>query len=181
MNYKKELAYYYFPKEFNIDNLKKLAKHRNISIIFGFNDHSQKEFLETIEFCKKWKISFYLINDFKMAIKYGAKGVFLNSDFKRQIFRGITFKNIEVIGSAHNQLEYFLKNRQMCGKLTLSPIFKNIKYSYNKILNVVRFNLICYSWKINLIALGGINSKSLKKISMTRAKGVGFREFIKEL
>jgi len=27
--------------------------------------------------------------------------------------------------------------------------------------------------------LGGINSKNLKKINMTRVKGVGFREFIK--
>jgi thiamine monophosphate synthase len=181
MNYKKELAYYYFPKEFKIDNLKKLVKHRNISIIFGFNDHSQKVFFKNIEFCKKWKISFYLINDFKMALKYGAKGVFLNSDFKRQIFRGVTFKNIEIIGSAHNQLEYFLKNRQMCSKLTLSPIFKNIKYSHNKILNVVRFNLICYSWRIKLIALGGINFKNLKKIKLTKVEGIGFREFINEI
>jgi thiamine monophosphate synthase len=46
---------------------------------------------------------------------------------------------------------------------------------------VVRFNLICYSWRINLIALGGINSKSLKKIKITGVKGIGFREFIKEL
>ena len=117
MNYKKTLTYYYFPKEFNIDNLKKLIKYKNISIIFGFNNHSRNEFFETIAFCKKWRVNFYLINDFKMAIKYGAKGVFLNSDFKRQIFRGITFKNIEVIGSAHNQLEYFLKNRQEAVKL----------------------------------------------------------------
>jgi thiamine monophosphate synthase len=180
MNCKKTLEYYYFPKEFNIDNLKKLTKRRNISIILGFNNHSQNEFLETIKFCKKWRINFYLINDFKMVIKYGAKGVFLNSDFKRQIFRGVTFKNIEIIGSAHNQLEYFIKNRQMCSKLTLSPIFKNVKYSHNKILNVVRFNLICYSWKINLIALGGINSKNLKKIKMTGVRGIGFREFVKE-
>ena len=181
MNYKKTLTYYYFPKEFNIDNLKKLIKYKNISIIFGFNNHSRNEFFETIAFCKKWRVNFYLINDFKMAIKYGAKGVFLNSDFKRQVFKGVTLKNIDIIGSAHNQLEYFIKNRQMCSKLTLSPIFKNIKYSYNKILNVVRFNLICYSWKINLIALGGINYKNLKKINMTKVKGVGFREFIKEL
>jgi thiamine monophosphate synthase len=181
MNYKKELAYYYFPKEFNIDNLKKLIKYKNISVIFGFKNHSQKEFSETIEFCKKRKISFYLINDFKMAIKYGAKGVFLTSDFKRQIFRGVTLKNMDIIGSAHNQLEYFIKNRQMCSKLTLSPIFKNIKYSCNKILKVVRFNLICYGWKIKLIALGGINYKNLKKINMTKVKGIGFREFIKEL
>jgi thiamine monophosphate synthase len=116
-----------------------------------------------------------------MVIKYGAKGVFLNSDFKRQIFRGVTFKNIEIIGSAHNQFEYFIKKRQMCSKLTLSPIFKNIKYSCNKILKVVRFNLICYGWKIKLIALGGINYKNLKKINMTKVKGIGFREFIKEL
>lgn len=181
MNCKKTLEYYYFPKEFNIDNLKKLTKRRNISIILDFNNHSQNEFLETIKFCKKWRINFYLINNFKMVIKYGAKGVFLNSDFKRQIFRGVTFKNIEIIGSAHNQFEYFIKKRQMCSKLTLSPIFKNIKYSYNKILHVVRFNLICYSWRINLVALGGINSKSLKKIKITGAKGIGFREFIKEL
>jgi thiamine monophosphate synthase len=62
----------------------------------------------------------------------------------------------------------------------LSPIFYNKKYSYNKILGVIRFNLISQHWKTNICALGGVNLKNLSKIKMTTASSVAFVSLINE-
>ena len=89
--------------------------------------------------------------------------------------------NFKIIGGAHNQWEYFLKRRQGCKDIFFSPLFKNQKYSQNKILKICKFNLIANEWKCNLFALGGINSSNLKKVFMTKSKGIGFVSFINDL
>ena len=63
----------------------------------------------------------------------------------------------------------------------LSPIFKNLKYSTSKILTINKFNQISKDWKTNVYALSGINFENIKKIKMTKAKGVGFISLISDL
>jgi hypothetical protein len=63
----------------------------------------------------------------------------------------------------------------------LSPIFENMKYTKNKILNINRFNLIANKWETEVTALGGINYCNIKKIRMTKSKGVGFSRFIETI
>ena len=87
-------------------------------------------------------------------------------------------QRIEVIGSAHNQYEYFIKERQGCSTIFLSPIFYNKKYSLNKILYVHKFNLITLNWKKSIGALGGINFKNLKLIKLIRSKSIGIKSLI---
>jgi hypothetical protein len=70
--------------------------------------------------------------------------------------------------------------RQNCKTLMLSPIFYNNKYSLNKILTPVKFNLIALNWKIDLCALGGISNSNIKKIKITKAKSVGMKSWINE-
>ena len=58
---------------------------------------------------------------------------------------------------------------------------KNIyKYSYNKKLEVIKFNLLSKYWKINIIALGGIKSGNIKKISLTNTVGFGGISFFED-
>ena len=98
----------------------------------------------------------------------------LNSSYNNKI-------NFKIIGGAHNQWEYFLKKRQGCKDVFFSPLFQNKKYSQNKILKICKFNLIANEWKCNLFSLGGINSSNLKKVFMTKSKGIGFVSFINDL
>jgi len=56
----------------------------------------------------------------------------------------------------------------------LSPIFFNNKYSSNKTLGVIKFNLISNHWKVKLSALGGINLDNLKNLRMCRIKSIAF-------
>jgi len=64
----------------------------------------------------------------------------------------------------------------------LSPLFYNIKYSLNHILNNVRFNLITNNWKTKICALGGINIKNIKKIkSLNTNTSISFESLINNL
>jgi thiamine monophosphate synthase len=184
MKLKNSLKYYYFPRGFEIKNFSKLIKIQNISVIVDINNDNFKikdNFFKTIKFCRQNRIPYYLTNNYKLAIKHKANGIYLTSDYKIQIYRGIIFSKLKIIGSAHNQNEFFLKRRQFCKEIALSPLFATNKYSINKILNIHRFNLISNKWNIRLIALGGINYLTLRKINMTKILGLGFNSFIETL
>jgi thiamine monophosphate synthase len=60
----------------------------------------------------------------------------------------------------------------------LSPLFSNKKYSENKILNVLKFNLISQNWNRNLCALGGINEENIRRIKLTIVSSIAFKRLI---
>jgi hypothetical protein len=47
-------------------------------------------------------------------------------------------------------------------------------------LNVLKFNIKKINWNIDVCALGGINSKNIKKIKLLNITKVGFKRFILE-
>jgi thiamine-phosphate pyrophosphorylase len=83
-----------------------------------------------------------------------------------------------IVGTAHNQLEYYFKKRQNCKIISLSPIFYNPKFSKNKILGPIKFNLISQIWNADLCALGGINQTNIKKINITKASTIAYQRYI---
>lgn len=129
--------------------------------------------------CKKKKIKLYIVDNYKLAVKYKANGIYLTAKCKNLVYSKFFKKNFEIIGSVHNQIEYFFKIRQNCNLIMLSPIFYNPKYSYNKILNIYKFNLISKNWTKNLCALGGINLNNIKKIQSTKVKNIAYKRAIK--
>ena len=160
----------------NIKNFKKLSfVYKSDSI----NDINHANIVTIKNFCKKNKIPFFISDNFKLAKKYEADGIFLSSSYKK-IGNIVLKKNFKIIGSAHNQLEYSLKNKQSCELIMLSPLFYNKKYSQNKILNVCKFNLISMGWDKKICALGGISLNNFKKLNMTRCSAVAFISLMKE-
>ena len=160
----------------NIKNFKKLSfVYKSDSI----NDINNANIKTIKNFCKKNQIPFFISDNFKLAKKYGADGIFLSSSYKK-IGNIVLKKNFKIIGSAHNQLEYSLKNKQSCELIMLSPLFYNKKYSQNKILNVCKFNLLSIGWHNKICALGGISLNNLKKLNMTRCSAVAFISLMKE-
>jgi thiamine monophosphate synthase len=172
-----KLDYYIFVEELNekiIKNIKNLKKQKlriNIVIL-------DKNSLIISKFAKKEGIPIFFADNVKSAIKNKAHGIFLTNKYK--ILKNNIKKStkLEVIGSAHNQYEYYIKKSQNCTTIMLSPIFYNKKYSSNKILDVTRFNLIALNWKANICALGGISSKNIKLINLTRCNSVGIKSLI---
>lgn len=169
--------YYIFIEQLNdriIDNILKLKNQRKKIYIIIIGNISDL----ILKFVKKNQIPFYVKDNVKLAIKHKAKGIFLTSKNKTLKNSMKELKKFSVIGSAHNQLEYFIKNRQNCSLIMLSPIFYNSKYSYNQILGPTRFNLISQNWKNKICALGGINSKNIKLINLTRCDSIGIKSLV---
>jgi len=178
-----KLKKYIFIKNLD-ENIKKyIKKLNNVQIIFNnehFDNFSLKECLQIKDFCTKNKIPLYIINNYKIALKIKANGIFISSKNKRINLNDFFLKKFHIIGSAHNQLEYYFKKMQQCKTITLSPLFFNPKYSVNKILGLVKFNLISKMWNVSLCALGGITEKNINKINITRASSVAFQSFIEK-
>jgi thiamine monophosphate synthase len=172
-----KLAYYIFIEELNeiiIQNIIRLKRKKLIlNVIISIKNSDR-----IIKFAKANQIQFFVIDDVKFAIKNNASGVFLTS--KNKCLRNnITEKTkLMVIGSAHNQFEYYLKQRQNCTTIMLSPIFYNDKYSNHKILNQIKFNLITLNWKTKICALGGISYKNVMLINLTKSTSIGIKSLI---
>jgi thiamine-phosphate pyrophosphorylase len=178
---KNKLKKYIFIKDLNEEIKKNIKKLCNVEIIINnidFSEISLKRFLEIQNFCQKNKIPFYIIDNYKIALKVKAQGIFISSGNKRMIPNLFLYKKFKIIGSAHNQLEYFFKKRQQCETITLSPIFFNPKYSKNKVLNPIKFNLISKDWNANLCALGGILDENIRKINLTKVSSIAFQRLI---
>ena len=76
-------------------------------------------------------------------------------------------KNFLLLGSAHNNKEIKIKEKQGINILFLSSIFKKNK----NYLGLNRFKLISNLTNKRVIALGGITSENLKKLSLVNCKG----------
>ena len=173
---------YIFVDTFNSLIEKKIQKIKNIKgIIYENKLIPSENFFRVKNFCKENKIKFYILDNYKAVIKYKLNGLVISS-FNKTIsnVRNIQLKkdNIEILGKAHNQLEFYQKNMQRCSTIFLSPIFITNKYSKNKILGISKFNLMALNWSSRLIALGGIKLSNFKKIKMTRSVAVGIKSAI---
>ena len=76
-------------------------------------------------------------------------------------------KNFLLMGSAHNIKEIKLKERQGADVIFLSSIFK-INKNY---LGINKFNLLSNLTSKQVIALGGISKKNLKKLKLVNCFG----------
>ncbi len=87
-------------------------------------------------------------------------------------------KNFEFIGSAHDIKELKVKELQNCNEIFIAPIFKTKKNkSY---LGIHKFNTINLNSKSKIIALGGISSKNIKNLSLTKSVGFASISWIKK-
>ena len=170
---------YYFIDEFNIKELLNI----NIRINLIYRNYKSSNCLNDIinirKFCKKKKFKFFLANNIKLAKILDLDGVYLPSFNKNLKYSNLNLKKgFKIIGSAHNINEIKIKEKQNCEYIFLSPLFKTNKHKYH--LDVVKFNLISNATKRKIVCLGGINSNNLKKINLTKSKGIAAISWIKK-
>jgi thiamine-phosphate pyrophosphorylase len=177
-----DIKFYFFTDTLDEIIIKNIKNFKKLSFIYkseSINDINIANLSTIRKFCKKNKIPFFISDNFRLAEKCKADGIFLSSSYKKIGNIILKKNNFKIIGSAHNQFEYFLKERQLCDVIMLSPLFYNKKYSHNKILNVCKFNLITMSWEKKICALGGINLNNIKKLNMTRSSAAAFISLMK--
>ena len=173
--------HYVFLEQINKLIEENLLKFNNVNIIINVNNNDKNSLdneNNLINFAKKNKIPFLLKNNVRKCFKFNADGIFIDSTNKENIKPTLFKKDFLIIGTAHNQLEYYFKKRQNCKIIALSPIFYNPKFSKNKILGPIKFNLISQIWNEDLCALGGVNQTNIKKISSTRSLAIAFQRYI---
>jgi thiamine-phosphate pyrophosphorylase len=172
-----KIQFYFFTNTLNEIINQNIIKFRNICIIYRPEKDISKNFTQITKIrslCKKNKILFYIADNYQLVTRYKADGIFLSSSNKCFIKPMQTKNNFNIIGLAHNFFEYSIKTKQNCKEIMLSPIFYNKKYSNNKILGVIKFNLISIYWNAKLCALGGINLDNLKKLRICKVKSIAF-------
>ena len=128
-----------------------------------------KQLSELRKICKNTKRKLYIANDYRLALKLKSDGVYIPSFNKNLNIKYFNKKRIEILGSAHNYKEIDIKKKQGISKIFLSPIFKiNKKKNY---LDIFKFNLLARYANKEIIALGGINIKNIKKLKLINCKG----------
>jgi thiamine-phosphate pyrophosphorylase len=159
---------YYFINEFETKNIDNLDK--NTGIIF--RNYNLKNNLESIislkNFCKQNGYKFFLSNNIKLALKLKLDGAYIpsfNKDTKHLSY-SLT-KNFIILGSAHNNKEIKIKQKQLVKIIFLSSIFKKNK----NYLGINKFKLLSKLTYLKVIALGGVSNINLKKLRLVECYG----------
>ena len=159
---------YYFISEFDTKNISKLDK--NTGIIFrNYNlENNIKSIIALNNFCKKNHYKFFLSNNVRLALKLKLDGAYIPSFNKDTKHLSYSFtKNFIILGSAHNNKEIKIKQKQSVEIIFLSSIFKKNK----NYLGINKFKLLSRLTHLKIIALGGISSANLKKLKLLNCYG----------
>ena len=172
------IKFFYFIDEFDKNEIEKLSTQ--ISLIYRNynNKNNPNELKKLVIHCKINRRKVYISNNLKDAIKYNFDGLYIPSFHKQLRFQNIIKSNLEIIGSAHNAIELKIKEKQGCSRIFLSPVFKNNKDK--KFLDVVKTNLLKKMTKNQIVLLGGINQKTLKRSKLCAPSGVAAISWIKK-
>jgi len=165
----KLLRKYYFINSLDTNNLKKQGKE---TIIIYRNYSLPKidinKVLKLKNYLKKRGNKFLIANNIKLALKLKLDGIYIpsfNKNFDHLAYS--TSSNFIILGSAHNLKEIRIKELQNVQGIFISSIFKkNQNY-----LGLNKFKVISKYTKKNIITLGGITQKNLRKLSLIKIKG----------
>ena len=165
----KLLKKYYFINSFDTNIINKQDK----TTTFIYRDYKTSKFdtnkiLKLKTYLKKRGNKFLLANNFKMALKFKLDGVYLPSfNNKFDHLNYSTYSNFTILGSAHNLKEIKIKETQRVQSIFISSLFKK----NNNFLGINKFKLISNYSKKNIVALGGISKKNIKKLRLLNISG----------
>ena len=159
---------YYFINEFNTKNIGKLDK--NTGIIFrNYNsENNLKSIISLKNFCKEKGYKFFLSNNIKLALKLKLDGAYIPSFNRDTKHLSYSFtKKFIILGSAHNNKEIKIKQKQSVKIIFLSSLFKKNK----NYLGINKFKLLSKLTYLKVIALGGVSNLNLKKLKLLGCDG----------
>ena len=168
---------YYFINKFETNNIDKLDSQTTV-IYRNYSSETvnEKLILKIKNYCKKKGIKFYLSNNIKTAIKLNLDGAYIPSFNKNTKHLAFSFKkNFKIVGSAHNLREIKIKETQKVDKIFLSSLFKKNK----NYLGINKFKLLSQLTRKEVVVLGGISKKNLKKLKIlnqSKFAGISFFE-----
>ena len=172
----KVLKKYFFVNEFDINLINR--QERNTAIIYrNYKSTIKPELIKDIKnICKKKKIKFYLSNNIKLAISLELDGAYIPSFNCSLKHLSYSLKpNFLLIGSAHTNKEIKIKELQQVKIIFLSSLFKKNK----NYLGLNKFKLLTNLTRKEIICLGGIDKKNIKKLNLIKSQGFAGISFFK--
>ena len=168
---------YYFINKFETNNIDR-QDSQTIIIYRNYypNKDNDKIILKIKNYCRKKKIKFYLSNNVQLAVKFNLDGAYIpsfNKDTKHLAYS--LKKKFKIVGSAHNLKEIRTKETQKVDEIFLSSLFKKNK----NYLGINKFKLLSKLTSKNVVVLGGISRKNLKKlkiVNQSKFAGISFFE-----
>ena len=162
------LRKYYFINKFDTKNIDKQT--RNTGIIYRNYDsiNDSKIVIKLKKYCKNKGYKFFISNNVKLALNLNLDGAYIPS-FNKSVSH-LSFskrKDFLLIGSAHNNKEIKIKEKQGVSVLFLSSIFKKNK----NYLGLNKFKLLKNLTNKKIIALGGVSNENLKKLNLVKCEG----------
>ena len=167
---------YYFINKFETNNIDKQDNQTTIIYRnYSSKTVNEKLILKIKNYCKKKGIKFYLSNNIRIAIKLNLDGVYIPSFNKNTKHLAYSIKKkFKIIGSAHNLKEIRIKEIQKVDKIFLSSLFKKNK----NYLGINKFKLLSKLTRKEVVVLGGISKKNLKKLKiLNQSKFAGISYF----
>ena len=152
---------YYFINKYETNDINKQDSQTDIIYRnYASKRLDEKLILKIKKYCKKRGLKFFLSNNVKLAIKLNLDGAYIPSFNKDTKHLSFSFKKkFLLIGSAHNNREIKIKEKQNINILFLSSVFKKNK----NYLGFNRFKLLSKFTKKKIVALGGISKKKFEK------------------
>ncbi len=174
--------YFLIIENINDINLSDIKRYNKFLIIYRNNKNINniKDLLNFRKKCKLKFIKFFVANDLKLAIKLNADGIYLSSKNKEFKPLNVRRNNFDIIGSAHNSKEIYLKEKQQCKYILLSKLFT---VDYDKkayTLGPVKFNKFTQNSKNKLVPLGGIKLSNLNYLKIIKSEGFAVLSEIKK-
>jgi len=159
---------YYFISKFDTNYIDK--QNKDTAIVYrNYNTDNNKDTILLLKkYCKKKGFKFYLANNIRLAVNLNLDGAYIPSFNKKTNHLAYSIpKNFLIIGSAHNNFEIKIKEKQGVSIIFLSSLFKKNK----NFLGVNRFKLLSKLTNKKVIALGGVSAKNFKKLKLLNCYG----------
>ena len=167
---------YYFTNKFDTEIIDKIDKQTNIIYRNYSKEIDILELIKLRNYCKQKQKKIYLSNNIKLAMRLNLDGAYIPS-FNNELYH-LTYsfkKNFNLIGSAHNLKEIKLKEKQKVDKIFISSLFKKNK----NYLGIYKFKLLSNLTRKEIVALGGLSEKNIKKLKLLNSSefaGISFFE-----
>ena len=172
------LQKYYFINKFDTNYID--HQDKNTAIIYrNYNSNNNKDtIIKFKKYCKKKNYKFYLANNTKLAFNLNLDGAYIpsfNKDTNHLSFSRT--KKFLLIGSAHNNREIKIKEKQRVKIIVLSSLFKKNK----NYLGINKFKLLSKLSKCKVVALGGVSDQNLRKLQLLKCFGFAGISFFQKV
>ena len=159
---------YYFISKFDTNYIDK--QNKDTAIVYrNYNTDNNKDTILLLKkYCKKKGFKFYLANNIRLAVNLNLDGAYIPSFNSKTNHLAYSLpKNFLIIGSAHNNFEIKIKEKQGVSIIFLSSLFKKNK----NLLGINKFKLLSQLTNKKIIALGGVSVKNFRKLKLLNCFG----------